>query len=142
MTSSLFHVPILLIVRCRGFTEADWAQVTGKIKIILEASPFLVSRSARLHLDQNDRPTTVCFLMKRNLSQMRCHVKISMLKGLFHPAILARVVSSLGLPLFVAIFIGHEGRPREKRRHVQGMLDETDPSSYRKSHATSNLREI
>ena len=49
------------------------------------------------------------------------------LKGLFHPAFLARVVS--GLAFAIAIFMGHENvatkRPT-KRRHVQGMLDERD----------------
>ena len=50
------------------------------------------------------------------------------LKGLFPPACLARVV-----PLFafvVAIFMAHENGDKQrlaKRRHVQGMLDETDP---------------
>ena len=39
-------------------------------------------------------------------------------------------MSSLGLPLFVAIFIGHENGDKQgpnERRHMQGMLDETDP---------------
>ena len=50
------------------------------------------------------------------------------LKGLFHPAFLARVVS--WFPFVVAIFMGHESGDKQrlaKRRHVQGMLDETDP---------------
>ena len=50
------------------------------------------------------------------------------LKGLFHPAFLARVVS--WFPFVVAIFMGHENGDKQrlaKRRHVQGMLDETDP---------------
>ena len=50
------------------------------------------------------------------------------LKGLFHPAFLARVDS--WFPFVVAIFMGHENGGRQrlaKRRHVQGMLDETDP---------------
>ena len=50
------------------------------------------------------------------------------LKGLFHPAFLARVVS--WFPFVVAIFMGHENGGKQrlaKRRHVQGMLDETDP---------------
>ena len=52
------------------------------------------------------------------------------LKGLFHPAFLARVVSWLAF--VVAIFMGHENGDKQrpaKRRHVQGMLDETDPLS-------------
>ena len=52
----------------------------------------------------------------------------SALKGLFHPAFLARVVS--WFPFVVAIFMGHENGGKQrlaKRRHVQGMLDETDP---------------
>ena len=50
------------------------------------------------------------------------------LKGLFHPACLARVISWFAS--VVAIFMGHEngGKQRSaKRQHVQGMLDETDP---------------
>ena len=50
------------------------------------------------------------------------------LKGLFHPAFLARVVS--WFPFVVAIFMGHENGGKQrlaKRPHVQGMLDETDP---------------
>ena len=50
------------------------------------------------------------------------------LKGLFHPAFLARVVS--WFPFVVTIFMGHENGSKQrlaKRRHVQGMLDETDP---------------
>ena len=50
------------------------------------------------------------------------------LKGLFHPAFLARVVS--WFPFVVAIFMGHENGGKQrlaKRRHVHGMLDETDP---------------
>ena len=50
------------------------------------------------------------------------------LKGLSHPAFLARVVSRF--PFVVAIFMGHENGGKQrlaKRRHVQGMLDETDP---------------
>ena len=53
---------------------------------------------------------------------------VAPLKGLFHPACLARVVSWNAF--VVAIFMAHENgdkqRPAE-RRHVQGMLDETDP---------------
>ena len=50
------------------------------------------------------------------------------LKGLFHPACLARVVPWFAF--VVAIFMGHENGDKQrlaKRRHVQGMLDETDP---------------
>ena len=50
------------------------------------------------------------------------------LKGLLHPACLARVVSWFAF--VVAIFMGHENGGKQKptkRRHVQGMLDETDP---------------
>ena len=53
------------------------------------------------------------------------------LKGLFHPAFLARVVSSLAF--VVTIFMDHENGDNKRqqrltrRRHVQGMLDETDP---------------
>ena len=51
-----------------------------------------------------------------------------LLKGLFYPASLARVVSWLAF--VVAIFMGHEYGEKQrpaKRRHVQGMLDETEP---------------
>ena len=51
-----------------------------------------------------------------------------MLKGLFHPACLARVASWFAF--VVAIFMAHENGDKQrptKRRHVQGMLDETDP---------------
>ena len=54
------------------------------------------------------------------------------LKGLFHPACLARVVSWFAF--VVAIFMGHENGGKQKptkRRHVQGMLDETDPLMYK-----------
>ena len=50
------------------------------------------------------------------------------LKGLFHPPFLARVVSWLAF--VVAIFMAHENGDKQrlaKRRHVQGMLDETEP---------------
>ena len=50
------------------------------------------------------------------------------LKGLFHPACLARVVSWFAF--VVAIFMGHENGDKQratKSRHVQGMLDETGP---------------
>ena len=50
------------------------------------------------------------------------------LKGLFHPACRARVVSWFAF--VVAIFMGHENGDKQrlaKRRHVQGMLDKTDP---------------
>ena len=53
------------------------------------------------------------------------------LKGLFHPACLVRVVSWFAI--VVAIFMNHENGDKQrptKRRHVQGMLDETDPLSY------------
>ena len=49
------------------------------------------------------------------------------LKGLFHPACLARVVSWFAF--VVAVFMGHENGDKQrlvKRRHVQRMLDETD----------------
>ena len=39
-------------------------------------------------------------------------------------------LSSLGWPLFVAIFVARENGDKQrptKRRHVHGMLDETDP---------------
>ena len=52
----------------------------------------------------------------------------SILKALFHPACLARVVSWLAF--VVAIFMGHENGDKQrpaKKRHVQGMLDETAP---------------
>ena len=50
------------------------------------------------------------------------------LKGLFHPACLVRVVSWLPLlsPFSLANENGDRQRPT-KRRHVQGMLGETDP---------------
>ena len=50
------------------------------------------------------------------------------LKGLFHPACLAHVVSWFAF--VVAIFMAHENGDKQRpanRRHVQGMLDETDP---------------
>ena len=50
------------------------------------------------------------------------------LKGLFHPACLAPVVSWFAF--VVAIFMGRENGDKQrptKRRHVQGMLDETAP---------------
>ena len=50
------------------------------------------------------------------------------LKGLFHPVCRARVVSWFAF--VVAIFMAHENGDKQrlaKRRHVQGMLDETDP---------------
>ena len=50
------------------------------------------------------------------------------LNGLFHPACLARVTSWFAF-VFV-IFIGHENGDKQrpvKGRHVQRMLDETDP---------------
>ena len=53
------------------------------------------------------------------------------LKGLFHPAFLARAVSWLAF--VVAIFMAHENGDKQrpaKRRHVQEMLDETDPLSH------------
>ena len=57
-------------------------------------------------------------------------IQTGLLKGMFHPAVLARVVS--WFPFVVAIFMGHENGGKQglaKRRHVQGMLDETDPLS-------------
>ena len=56
------------------------------------------------------------------------HSQSSVLKSLFHPACLARVVSWFAF--VVAIFMAHENGDEQrqaKRRHVQGMLDETDP---------------
>ena len=50
------------------------------------------------------------------------------LKGLFHPACLARVISWFAL--VVTIFMDHENGDKQrlaKRQHVQGMLDERDP---------------
>ena len=50
------------------------------------------------------------------------------LKGLFYLACLARVVSWFAF--VVAIFMGHENVDKQRstwRRHVQGMLNETDP---------------
>ena len=52
------------------------------------------------------------------------------LKGLFHPPSLARVFSWFAF--VVAIFMAHENGDKQrptKRRQVQGMLDETDPSN-------------
>ena len=54
------------------------------------------------------------------------------LKALFHPACLARVVSWFAF--VVAIFMGHENGDKQretKSRHVQGMLDETEPLKIR-----------
>ena len=55
------------------------------------------------------------------------------LKGLFHPACLARVVSWFAFvdAIFMAYENGHKQRP-VKRQHVQGMLDETDPLTFSK----------
>ena len=54
------------------------------------------------------------------------------LKGLFHPAFLARVVSWLA-------FVVAKQRPA-KRRHVQGMLDETEPlKSYLKGKHSGDI---
>ena len=53
------------------------------------------------------------------------------LKDLFHPACLVRVVSWFAF--VVAIFMAHENGDKQrpaKRRHVQGMLDETDPLNW------------
>ena len=52
------------------------------------------------------------------------------LKGLFHPACLARVVSWIAFvaATFMAQENGDKQRPT-KRRHVQSMLDETVPLS-------------
>ena len=50
------------------------------------------------------------------------------LKGLFHPACLARIVSWFAS--VVSTFMAYENYDRQrptKRQHVQGMLDETDP---------------
>ena len=50
------------------------------------------------------------------------------LKGLFNPVFLACVV--FWFAFVVAIFMGHENGNKQgptKRRHVQGMLDETEP---------------
>ena len=49
------------------------------------------------------------------------------LKGLFHPAFLAHVVSWLAF--VVAIFLAHENgdnKGKSRKQHVQGMMDETD----------------
>ena len=49
------------------------------------------------------------------------------LKGLFHPACFARVICWFAFVL--PIFMGHENGDNKnptKRRHVQGILDETD----------------
>ena len=65
--------------------------------------------------------------MLRKLVSSRIGLKDS-LKGLFHPAFLARVVSLLAF--VVAIFMGHENGDKQrpaKSRHVQGMPDETEP---------------
>ena len=63
------------------------------------------------------------------------------LKGLFHPACLAR----LSLFAFVvAIFMGHENGDKQrpaKRRHVQGMLDETGPLIKSVDPAVYKLKE-
>ena len=53
------------------------------------------------------------------------------LKGLFHPAYLARVVSWFAF--VVAVFMAYENGDKQrpaKRRHMQGMLDETDPLNH------------
>ena len=67
------------------------------------------------------------FLHKKQQSSFSRH-----LKGLFHPTCLARVISWFAF--VVAIFMGREndGKQRPtKRRHMQGMLDETDPLNLR-----------
>ena len=63
----------------------------------------------------------------------------SLLKGLFHPAFLSRVISSLAF--VVAIFMAHQNgdnKGETKRRHVKGMLDETDPLT-KEREAFSNV---
>ena len=67
-------------------------------------------------------------LLSNDIQIRHINCIIDHLKGLFHPAFLARVVS--WFPFVVAIFMGHENGGKQrlaKRRHVQGMLDETDP---------------
>ena len=63
-----------------------------------------------------------------NTKPCRYFANCWVLKGLFHPACLARVVSWFAF--VVTIFMAHENGDKQrsaKRRHVQGMLDETDP---------------
>ena len=69
-------------------------------------------------------------MFHRKLPRKDCESspKSGVLKGLFHPACLARVVPWFAF--VVAIFMGHENGDKQrlaKRRHVQGMMDETDP---------------
>ena len=62
------------------------------------------------------------------------------LKALFHPACLARVVSWFAF--VVAIFMAHENGDKQretKSRHVQGMLDETEPLRERKERKRETL---
>ena len=62
------------------------------------------------------------------LFQTHRFIKTLPLKALFHPACLARVVSWFAF--VVAIFMAHENGDKQretKSRHVQGMLDETEP---------------
>ena len=50
------------------------------------------------------------------------------LKGLFHPACLARIISWFAF--VVTVFMAHENGDKQrqtKRHHVQDMLVETDP---------------
>ena len=65
------------------------------------------------------------------------------LKGLFHPACLARVVSWFAFVF--AIFMAHENGGKQRptrRRHVQGMLDETDPLKKTSSGGGSTVEEF
>ena len=78
--------------------------------------------------------SVLCCLIKKRISKScmnQCSHVIITLKRLFHPACLARVVSWFAF--VVAIFMAHENGDKQrpaKRRHVQGMLDETDPLTF------------
>ena len=62
------------------------------------------------------------------VSLWKTMLELVWLKALFHPACLARVVSWFAF--VVTIFMAHENGDKQretKSRHVQGMLDETEP---------------
>ena len=65
------------------------------------------------------------------------------LKGLHHPACLARVLSWFAF--VVAIVMAHENGDKQrlaKRPHVQGMLDETDPLNTKKCNLDIKAKQI
>ena len=97
----------------------------GKVKINIEIKCKRKSSASQQHLMKSSNNTEIHY--------DRCwHCDAGCLSCLlclfFHPACLARVVSWFSF--VAAIFIAHENGDEQrqaKRRHVQGMLDKTDP---------------